>query len=134
MTGASISQLVLGRMLFCNGLTKLATEVVSAVAVGYAAVFRDSSFRRDGDIVIASGLPQCAYPRGGVCVGRVFLTGPLPSRAVIAHEKRHVTQWYRYGALFPLLYAVAGRDAFSNRFEIEAGLEDGGYLPAQRAR
>ena len=134
MTGASISQLVLGRMLFCNGLTKLATEVVSAVAVGYAAVFRDSSFRRDGDIVIASGLPQCAYPRGGVCVGRVFLTGPLPSRAVIAHEKRHVTQWYRYGALFPLLYAVAGRDALSNKFEIEAGLEDGGYLPAQRAR
>ena len=134
MTGASISQLVLGRMLFCNGLTKLATEVVSAVAVGYAAVFRDSSFRRDGDIVIASGLPQCAYPRGGVCVGRVFLTGPLPSRAVIAHEKRHVTQWYRYGALFPLLYAVAGRDALSNRLEIEAGLEDGGYLPAQRAR
>ena len=134
MTGASISQLVLGRMLFCNGLTKLATEVVSAVAVGYAAVFRDSSFRRDGDIVIASGLPQCAYPRGGVCVGRVFLTGPLPSRAVIAHEKRRVTQWYRYGALFPLLYAVAGRDALSNRFEIEAGLEDGGYLPAQRAR
>ena len=44
------------------------------------------------------------------------------------------TQWYRYGALFPLLYAVAGRDALSNRFEIEAGLEDGGYLPAQRAR
>ena len=134
MTVVSISALVLGRMLFCNGLTKLTTEVVSAVAVGYAAVFRDSSFRRDGDIVIASGLPQCAYPRGGVCVGRVFLTGPLPSRAVIAHEKRHVTQWYRYGALFPLLYAVAGRDALSNRFEIEAGLEDGGYLPAQRAR
>ena len=133
MTGASISALVLGRMLFCNGLTKLATEVVSAVAVGYAAVFRDSSFRRDGDIVIASGLPQCAYPRGGVCVGRVFLTGPLPSRAVIAHEKRHVTQWYRYGALFPLLYAAAGKNPLTNRFEVEAGLEEGGYLPAQRA-
>ena len=134
MTVVSISALVLGRMVFCNGLTKLATEVVSAFAAGYAAAFRDSAFRRDGDLVIASGLPQRAYPRGGVCVGRVFLTGPRPSRAVIAHEKRHVTQWYRYGALFPLLYAVAGRDAFSNRFEIEAGLEDGGYLPVQRPR
>ena len=133
MTVVSISALVLGRMVFCNGLTKLATEVVSAFAVGYAAVSRDSSFRCDGDLVIASGLPQRAYPRGGVCVGRVFLTGPPPSRAVIAHEKRHVKQWYRYGALFPLLYAAAGRNPLTNRFEVEAGLEEGGYLPAQRA-
>ena len=134
MTVGSISRLVLGRMLFCNGLTKLTTEVVSAFAVGYAAVSRDSSFRCDGDLVIASGLPQRAYPRGGVCVGRVFLTGPPPSRAVIAHEKRHVKQWYRYGALFPLLYAAAGKNPLTNRFEIEAGLEDGGYLPVQRPR
>lgn len=133
MTVGSISRLVLGRMLFCNGLTKLTTEVVSAFAVGYAAVSRDSSFRCDGDLVIASGLPQRAYPRGGVCVGRVFLTGPPPSRAVIAHEKRHVKQWYRYGALFPLLYAAAGKNPLTNRFEVEAGLEEGGYLPAQRA-
>ena len=133
MTVGSISRLVLGRMLFCNGLTKLTTEVVSAFAVGYAAVSRDSSFRCDGDLVIASGLPQRAYPRGGVCVGRVFLTGPPPSRAVIAHEKRHVKQWYRYGALFPLLYAAAGRNPLTNRFEVEAGLEEGGYLPAHRA-
>ena len=133
MTVGSISRLVLGRMLFCNGLTKLTTEVVSAFAVGYAAVSRDSSFRCDGDLVIASGLPQRAYPRGGVCVGRVFLTGPPPSRAVIAHEKRHVKQWYRYVALFPLLYAAAGKNPLTNRFEVEAGLEEGGYLPAQRA-
>ena len=133
MTVGSISRLVLGRTLFCNGLTKLTTEVVSAFAVGYAAVSRDSSFRCDGDLVIASGLPQRAYPRGGVCVGRVFLTGPPPSRAVIAHEKRHVKQWYRYGALFPLLYAAAGKNPLTNRFEVEAGLEEGGYLPAQRA-
>ena len=133
MTVVSISALVLGRMVFCNGVTKLATEVVSAFAVGYAAVSRDSSFRCDGDLVIASGLPQRAYPRGGVCVGRVFLTGPPPSRAVIAHEKRHVKQWYRYGALFPLLYAAAGKNPLTNRFEVEAGLEEGGYLPAQRA-
>jgi hypothetical protein len=30
--------------------------------------------------------------------------------------------------LFPFLYLLAGRDPLGNRFEIEAGLEKGGYL------
>ena len=38
-------------------------------------------------------------------------------------------QWQRYGFLMPLLYTLAGRNALTNRFEIEAGLEDGNYLP-----
>jgi hypothetical protein len=29
--------------------------------------------------------------------------------------------------LFPLLYLIAGRNPLKNRFEIEAGLEKGGY-------
>jgi len=36
--------------------------------------------------------------------------------------------------LFPLLYLIAGRDPLLNRFEIEAGLEAGGYLPRRPAR
>ena len=32
----------------------------------------------------------------------------------------------------PLLYLVAGRDPLRNRFEIEAGLEDGNYVPGGR--
>ncbi|MGN6125385.1 MAG: Fe-S oxidoreductase, partial [Humibacter sp.] len=28
----------------------------------------------------------------------------------------------------PVLYLLAGRDPLNNRFEIEAGLEKGGYL------
>ncbi len=73
------------------------------------------------------GLPTWAYPRGGVCVGDVFLTGPKPSANVVRHEARHVLQWRRHGFTFPLRYFLAGRDAHSNRFEVEAGLNDGGY-------
>jgi hypothetical protein len=31
--------------------------------------------------------------------------------------------------LMPILYSIAGRDPLQNRFEIEAGLADGNYLP-----
>jgi hypothetical protein len=34
--------------------------------------------------------------------------------------------------LFPVLYLFAGRNPLGNRFEIEAGLEAGGYLPSPR--
>jgi hypothetical protein len=51
---------------------------------------------------------------------------------VLEHEAVHKRQWQRYGMLFPLMYAIAGRDPLRNRFEIEAGLEAGGYLPKRR--
>jgi len=34
----------------------------------------------------------------------------------------------KHGLLLPVLYALAGRDPSRNCFEIEAGLEDGGYV------
>ena len=75
------------------------------------------------------GLPEWAFMRGGVCVGGCFLTGPAePSDAVLRHEAMHRRQWLRYGFLMPVLYLFAGRDPLRNRFEIEAGLEDGGYV------
>ena len=54
-------------------------------------------------------------------------------RTVLRHEAVHRRQWQKYGMLMPLLYAIAGRDPLRNRFEIEAGLEDGRYIPRQRA-
>ena len=36
--------------------------------------------------------------------------------------------------LMPVLYALAGRNALRNRFEIEAGLVQGGYVHARYAR
>lgn len=115
-------------MLFDTPLTRGAAEVVSAVAMVYGSVFPSSYWQTDGELAICAGLPSNAYPRGGICVGRVFLTGPPPSPRVIAHEKRHVAQWRRYGLLMPLLYAVSGREATTNWFEIDAGLSDGNYV------
>ncbi len=89
---------------------------VSSVAVSSVAGLR-----------VVTGLPKRAYPRGGICIGDVFLTGSTPSTAVIRHELRHVEQWKRYGLWMPLFYALAGRRADRNWFEVDAGLEDGGY-------
>ncbi|MCC4249202.1 Fe-S oxidoreductase [Microbacterium testaceum] len=85
--------------------------------------------RRNG-LWVFRGLPSWAFPRGGVCVGDCFLTGDVsPSDAVLRHEAVHARQWRRYGALMPLLYLFAGRDPLRNRFEIEAGLVEGNYVP-----
>ncbi|WP_396645710.1 Fe-S oxidoreductase [Microbacterium sp.] len=85
--------------------------------------------RRNG-LWVFRGLPSWAFPRGGVCVGDCFLTGDIsPSDAVLRHEAVHARQWRRYGALMPLLYLFAGRDPLRNRFEIEAGLVEGNYVP-----
>ncbi|MFT4219437.1 MAG: Fe-S oxidoreductase [Microbacterium sp.] len=85
--------------------------------------------RRNG-LWVFRGLPTWAYARGGVCVGGCFLTGSgVIDERLLAHEAVHRAQWRRYGMLMPLLYLLAGRDPLRNRFEIEAGLEDGRYLP-----
>lgn len=84
---------------------------------------------RHGRLHVFRGMPRWTYPRGGVCVGNCFLTGegPLDAR-LLAHESVHERQWRRYGFLMPVLYTLAGRDPLRNRFEIEAGLEDGRYI------
>lgn len=88
--------------------------------------------RRNG-LWVFRGLPNWAYRRGGVCVGGCYLTGDAdPSDAVLRHEAVHKQQWLRYGFLLPVLYLFAGRNALRNRFEIEAGLEDGGYVRRSR--
>ncbi len=88
--------------------------------------------RREG-LWIFRGMPAWTYARGGVCVGGCYLTGDTrPSRAVLRHEAVHRRQWLRYGFLMPVLYLLAGRDPMRNRFEVEAGLEDGGYVRRQR--
>ena len=85
--------------------------------------------RRNG-LWVFRGMPKWAFPRGGVCVGGCFLTGDdVPTDRVLAHEAVHKRQWRRYGFLMPVLYGLAGRDPLRNRFEIEAGLEEGNYVP-----
>ena len=85
--------------------------------------------RRQG-LWVFRGMPAWTFGRGGVCVGGCYLTGEhVPDDRVLRHEGVHKRQWLRYGFLMPFLYLFAGRDPLRNRFEIEAGLEDGNYLP-----
>lgn len=95
----------------------------------WGSVWSTGQVERRNGLWVFRGLPKWAYARGGVCVGGCFLTGDSnPSDAVMRHEAVHKQQWLRYGFLMPVLYLFAGRNALRNRFEIEAGLEDGGYV------
>lgn len=79
-------------------------------------------------LVVFTGMPAWAFGRGGSCVGGCYLTAHNVSDEILEHEVVHKRQWQRYGMLFPFLYGLAGRDPHRNRFEVEAGLEKGGYL------
>lgn len=83
--------------------------------------------RRNGVRVI-HGLPKWAFGRGGTTIGAIYLTRDAVGDRVLEHEAVHVEQWRRYGLLLIPLYLAAGLDPMRNRFEIEAGLEKGGYL------
>jgi hypothetical protein len=98
------------------------------VALLYGAPLSVGRIERFDGMFVLHGLPKWAFKRGGVCVGRVYLTDTNVTERVLRHERRHVRQWERYGMLFPLLYFAAGANPLTNRFEIEAGLEDGNYL------
>ncbi|WP_430593457.1 hypothetical protein [Humidisolicoccus flavus] len=89
------------------------------------------SVERLGSLRVATGLPQWAFGRGGTCVGGVYLTDSNVTDDVLAHEAVHQEQWRTYGLAFIPLYFAAGQDATKNRFEIEAGLERGGYRRAR---
>ncbi len=101
----------------------------------WGTLWSTGRIERRGTLWVFRGLPSWAYPRGGVCVGGCFLTGDgTVDDRLLRHEAVHERQWRRYGLLMPLLYLAAGRDALRNRFEIEAGLEDGNYVPRRRTR
>ncbi len=138
-------QTLTGRTAFCGKVTRVLAEagarLASLLAAAYGSLlggrgvtvlvrFQDPAFPEGVRIPLRVfwGLPKWAYPRGGVCVGNVFLTGKKPGIKVLQHEARHVLQWKRYGLAMPVLYWLAGSDPSTNRFEVQAGLRDGGYL------
>lgn len=106
----------------------------TAVGMMWGGLWSTGRVENIDGLLVFRGLPSWAYRRGGVCVGRCYLTGTHTSPGVLAHEAVHVRQWRRYGFLMPMLYAIAGRNALRNRFEIEAGLVQGGYVHARFAR
>lgn len=79
-------------------------------------------------IFVASGLRR-GFARGGTTLGGVYLTRGNTTPAVLRHEAIHADQWARHGIAFGIMYLCeeARRPGARNRFEIEAGLADGGY-------
>jgi hypothetical protein len=85
-------------------------------------------------LIVFTGMPKWTFGRGGSCVGGCYLTDTNAGEVVLGHEVVHKAQWQKYGMLFPLLYFISGRNPLKNRFEIEAGLEAGGYVRRARVR
>ena len=121
------------RLLLDSPLSRAGYVYATAVGLVWGAIWSTGRVERRNGLVVFRGLPSWAFGRGGSCVGGVYLTNQNVTADVLEHEAVHKVQWQRYGMLFPLLYLFAGRDPLKNRFEIEAGLEKGGYLRQKRA-
>lgn len=114
--------------LLRSPLSRLGYRWATAVGWVWGSIWSTGEVTRHHGLWVFTGMPKGTYLRGGQCVGGCFLTGPAPAAAVLRHEQVHKQQWLRYGMLMPLLYLLAGRNPLHNRFEIEAGLEDGNYV------
>lgn len=101
--------------------------IATACAFLWGAVLGLFHFSREGGLIVARRLPTWAFGRGGTTVGAVYLTRDNTGAAVLQHEAVHRAQWRRYGLAFIPLYIAAGQNPYTNRFELEAGLNKGGY-------
>ena len=108
-------------------LARLGYLYASAVGFVWGSIWSTGEVRRIDGLWVFTGMPRWTFGRGGSCVGSCYLTDTNVSAPVLRHERVHRAQWRRYGMAMPILYLLAGRDPLRNRFEIEAGLEDGGY-------
>lgn len=130
--GRSIDRLI-PAILLDSPISRIGYWYGTAVGWAWGALWSTGRIEKRAGLRVFRGMPRWAFPRGGTCVGGCFLTGDGPvTEHLLRHEAVHKKQWQRYGFLMPVLYTLAGRDPLRNRFEIEAGLEDGNYLPRQR--
>lgn len=120
--------------LLDSPLSRAGARVGTMIGWTWGLLWSTGRIERHGDLWVFRGMPRWSFPRGGTCVGSCYLTDANTDARVLRHEAVHARQWRRYGLLMPLLYAISGRDPLRNRFEIEAGLEDGNYVPRRRAR
>ncbi|MFE4501264.1 hypothetical protein ACFRFQ_15520 [Rhodococcus sp. NPDC056743] len=103
--------------------------LVTRVALLYArALGAHVTFDDEFGIFVASGMRR-GFARGGTTLGGVYLTRRNTTRAVLRHEAIHADQWARHGLIFGPKYLCEElrHPGPRNAFEIEAGLEDGGY-------
>lgn len=101
--------------------------LATAVGVTWGALLGGFRVSRRGGVIVCEGMPRWAFGRGGTTIGAVYLTRDNTGPEVLEHEAVHRAQWKKYGLAFIPLYFAAGLDGRTNRFEIEAGLEKGGY-------
>ena len=116
------------RLLIDSPVSRAGYLYATVVGLVWGGIWSTGRVERRNGLFVFRGLPKWAFGRGGTCVGACYLTNQNVSADVLEHEAVHKVQWQRYGMLFPVLYALAGRDPLQNRYEIEAGLEKGGYL------
>ncbi|MBC7442988.1 MAG: Fe-S oxidoreductase [Ramlibacter sp.] len=116
------------RILFDSPISRAGYLYATTVGLIWGSIWSTGRVERRGGLVVFRGMPDWAFGRGGSCVGGCYLTNQNVSAAILEHEAVHKRQWQRFGMVFPLLYLVAGRNPLRNRFEIEAGLEKGGYV------
>lgn len=115
-------------------LARLGYWYATAVGFVWGSLWSTGRVTRHEGLWVFTGMPKWTFGRGGSCVGSCYLTDVNVGAPVLRHELVHRAQWRHYGLALPLLYFVSGRNPLKNRFEIEAGLEDGGYLPRRPAR
>lgn len=116
------------RILFDSPVSRAGYLYATAVGLLWGSLWSTGRVERRGGLIVFRGMPTWTFGRGGSCVGGCYLTRENVSAEVLEHEAVHKRQWQRYGMILPLLYLLAGRNPLKNRFEIEAGLEKGGYL------
>ncbi len=77
---------------------------------------------------VATGM-RGGFGRGRTTIGGIYLTRCNTSRTVLRHETVHADQWARYGVSFAVRYLFEEyrHPGAANKYEIEAGLADGGY-------
>ncbi|MER8048150.1 RHS repeat-associated core domain-containing protein, partial [Streptomyces sp. NPDC094032] len=101
----------------------------SVIGRGSAYLSRAAGYRcryRYGMRVCSGGAGF--HARGGTTIGTTFFTSSRnPSYKLMRHEKRHRSQWRRYGLRFMYMYLRAGSNPCRNRWERRANYDDGDY-------
>lgn len=109
--------------------------LVTVIALGWARLWRARiGFDDHFEIYVCSQM-RGGFGRSGTTFGGAYLTRSNTRFRTLRHESVHAGQWARYGLAFiPLyLFEELRHPNARNRFEIEAGLADGGYTEARDA-
>ncbi|RVW05800.1 hypothetical protein [Rhodococcus xishaensis] len=114
----------------CRG--SRSSRLVTVAALFYARLWGARiEFDDEFGIFVCSGM-RGGFGRGGMTLGGAYLTRANTCRRVLRHEAVHADQWGWHGAVFAVMYLCEEmrNPKARNRYEIAAGLGDGGYTPS----